>query len=210
MRPRSHPSEQLMRALTRTHTRPHPSHLQEKVGATAVAVVKTNNTTLTAGRGKKFKFGVWCMCSGMHALNASALSGHLLMHQLPHACRAWYAFCGTASCWHALASAGQLRATCTCGLCGLALALLCMANMRFAAAQRATDTHHAWRREQQRRALHVSAIVCIDRRGTDHPLVGSIVWICAVAWFHHFHAIATSASTRTMEWPSHGRSSLAE
>jgi hypothetical protein len=38
------------------------------VGATAVAVVKTNNTTLTAGRGKKFKFGEWCM----HALAMAA------------------------------------------------------------------------------------------------------------------------------------------
>ena len=46
-------------------TQPHPHAYvtpvdapQERVGGTAIAVTRTNTTTLTAGRGKKFKFGV--------------------------------------------------------------------------------------------------------------------------------------------------------
>jgi hypothetical protein len=122
-----------MCSLTRTHVRLHPSHLQEKVGATAVAVVKTNNTTLTAGRGKKFKFGVWCMF--WHACIECICPLWPSSHAPASACLS----CMVRLLWHCqlLACIGQRRpaqasfARHACAVCAVWLwgsVLLCMAN----------------------------------------------------------------------------------
>jgi hypothetical protein len=151
-----------MCSLTRTHVRLHPSHLQEKVGATAVAVVKTNNTTLTAGRGKKFKFGVWCMF--WHACIECICPLWPSSHAPASACLS----CMVRLLWHCqlLACIGQRRP----------------AQATSFAAERATDTHHAWRREQQRCALHLPVFDFISLRVADHPLINSIVLTCAVGF----------------------------
>jgi hypothetical protein len=96
--------------------------------------------------------------------------------------------------WPAQASfARHVRAVCAAWLYGKRPALHGQhGQFSFAADQRATDTHHAWRREQQRCALHLPVFDFIGIRVADHPLVNSIVLTCAVG----SKAIATSTSAR--------------